>query len=168
MNIPNYRSNIFAGLDFLAELRLLSGGSYADRRLVCRRWVAAILSPGGYGQYRILEHQHTLDACMRARQRAVADKRLREEEEADERLVCSFCGKDKTEVGHMIRGLDQTHDVWITLQTAAATKGEGLASVDVPVCICDECVILCAEVIAKEKGGPGATGTARNHKENSL
>ncbi len=43
-----------------------------------------------------------------------------------ENLICSFCGKTKDEVAHLIAGPG--------------------------VFICDECVALCVEIIAEERG----------------
>ena len=53
-----------------------------------------------------------------------------------ESIRCSFCGRRATEVGKVIAG-----------PTPA-------------VAICNECVALCADILAKERGTPGPSDTA--------
>lgn len=165
MNIPNYKENPRIGLNYLHELDLLDG-----YRSVSKHFWTLIRSANadGYGKYRDSEYWHTLAACMRARIEVAAARRYLENEkdyEEDVRLVCSFCGQDETEVGHMIRAADQSHDLWLSLRTKVAAN-DIYCDVSVPVAICDQCVALCVEVLAEKRAKALKPLPPTNHEEN--
>jgi ATP-dependent protease Clp ATPase subunit len=82
-------------------------------------------------------------------------------------LYCSFCGKGDREVSQLIAGPTEKRTLTLSLEDGRDVWGAfPKATLHVGVSICDECVELCARIIAENtQGGAASNGSAPEDPE---